>query len=153
MGNFGRSDRSNRGNFGRRDSGRGFNRDRGDRSNMHHAVCDACKKDCEVPFRPTGDKPIFCSDCFSKQGGGNSRPNKFGSDRDRRPRFEKSAGPDHSKEILKEIKTLNYRIDQLIKTLDPKEDKPTEEKKEAPAEKKVATKKTTKKKVAKKKKK
>ncbi len=26
---------------------------------MHSAVCDDCGKRCEVPFRPTGDKPIF----------------------------------------------------------------------------------------------
>ena len=31
---------------------------------MHKAVCSECGKDCEVPFKPTGDKPIFCSDCF-----------------------------------------------------------------------------------------
>ena len=52
-----------------RDSGRGFGRD-DRRPSMHKAVCDACKKDCEVPFRPSGDKPIFCSDCLEKQGGG-----------------------------------------------------------------------------------
>ncbi|MBU1164092.1 hypothetical protein KKA15_00845 [Patescibacteria group bacterium] len=41
---------------------------------MHHAVCDKCGKDCEVPFKPTGDKPIYCSDCFKnvepKRSGG-----------------------------------------------------------------------------------
>jgi len=31
---------------------------------MHKAVCSECGKDCEVPFKPTGDKPVFCSDCF-----------------------------------------------------------------------------------------
>jgi CxxC-x17-CxxC domain-containing protein len=39
---------------------------------MHNAICDKCKKECEVPFKPTGDKPVLCSDCFKKEGG-NSR--------------------------------------------------------------------------------
>lgn len=41
---------------------------------MHKAICDNCGKECEVPFRPTSGKPIFCSNCFENQkGGSNSR--------------------------------------------------------------------------------
>ena len=32
---------------------------------MHPAVCAQCGKDTTVPFRPRGDKPVYCSDCFS----------------------------------------------------------------------------------------
>jgi CxxC-x17-CxxC domain-containing protein len=32
---------------------------------MHQAVCAQCGKDAIVPFRPTGQKPVYCSDCFS----------------------------------------------------------------------------------------
>jgi CxxC-x17-CxxC domain-containing protein len=32
---------------------------------MHKTVCSECHKDCEVPFRPSGDKPVYCSNCFS----------------------------------------------------------------------------------------
>lgn len=121
MGNFNRDrggDRRGGGGFNRRDSGRGFDRGGSDRPTMHHAVCDACKKDCEVPFRPSGGKPIFCSDCFSKQGGGNDRPKFGGGDRDRKPRFDGGGGSsDNSKEILKGVKTLNYKLDELIKAL------------------------------------
>lgn len=62
------------GDFKRRDSGRRQfgSRDRGDRPEMHEAICSACGKRCEVPFKPTGDKPVYCSECFSKQGGGNA---------------------------------------------------------------------------------
>jgi len=42
---------------------------RNDRPSMHKAVCDECGKDCEVPFKPTGEKPIFCNDCFRNKGG------------------------------------------------------------------------------------
>ena len=33
---------------------------------MHPAVCAQCVIDTTVPFRPTGDKPVYCSDCFSQ---------------------------------------------------------------------------------------
>lgn len=35
---------------------------------MHQAICSQCGKDCQVPFRPTGDKPVYCSDCYEKLG-------------------------------------------------------------------------------------
>ena len=34
---------------------------------MHKAVCSECKKDCEVPFKPTAGKPIFCKECYAKK--------------------------------------------------------------------------------------
>ena len=32
---------------------------------MHPAVCAQCGKDTMVPFLPRGDRPVYCSDCFS----------------------------------------------------------------------------------------
>ena len=34
---------------------------------MHPAVCAQCGADTMVPFRPRGDRPVYCSDCFSEQ--------------------------------------------------------------------------------------
>ena len=34
---------------------------------MHPVVCAECGKDTTVPFRPRGDRPVYCSDCFGKQ--------------------------------------------------------------------------------------
>jgi len=34
---------------------------------MHKAVCSECGKDCEVPFKPTEGKPVFCRECFAKR--------------------------------------------------------------------------------------
>jgi CxxC-x17-CxxC domain-containing protein len=33
---------------------------------MHPAVCAQCGNDTMVPFRPRGDRPVYCSDCFSQ---------------------------------------------------------------------------------------
>ena len=32
---------------------------------MHKAVCDKCKKKCEVPFKPTEGRPVYCKECFA----------------------------------------------------------------------------------------
>jgi CxxC-x17-CxxC domain-containing protein len=34
---------------------------------FHKTICSECKKDCEVPFKPSGDRPIYCKDCYSKK--------------------------------------------------------------------------------------
>ncbi|CAN5813133.1 zinc-ribbon domain containing protein [soil metagenome] len=31
---------------------------------MHDAVCARCGNETQVPFRPTGARPVYCSDCF-----------------------------------------------------------------------------------------
>src|SRR5437660_11286003 len=35
---------------------------------MTQVVCANCGKDTEVPFVPRGDKPVYCSDCYSQVG-------------------------------------------------------------------------------------
>jgi CxxC-x17-CxxC domain-containing protein len=37
---------------------------------MFKATCAECGKSCDVPFRPTGEKPVYCNDCFSKKRDG-----------------------------------------------------------------------------------
>jgi CxxC-x17-CxxC domain-containing protein len=37
---------------------------------MYTAVCSECGQEARVPFQPRGDRPVYCSDCFSKQRGG-----------------------------------------------------------------------------------
>ena len=54
--------RFERGSHGGHDS-----HDRNDRGprEMHKAICSDCKKECEVPFKPTEGKPVYCKDCFA----------------------------------------------------------------------------------------
>jgi len=37
---------------------------------LHKAVCADCRKDCEIPFKPTGERPVYCKECFSKRKSG-----------------------------------------------------------------------------------
>jgi CxxC-x17-CxxC domain-containing protein len=34
---------------------------------MYSATCSSCGREAQVPFQPTGSKPVYCSDCFSSQ--------------------------------------------------------------------------------------
>jgi len=36
-------------------------------STMYEAVCAGCGGTARVPFEPRQDRPVYCSDCFSKQ--------------------------------------------------------------------------------------
>ena len=45
--------------------GGGFSRPR----EMHDAVCARCGQETQVPFRPTGARPVYCSDCFRMMRG------------------------------------------------------------------------------------
>lgn len=120
-------------NRGRADGGRrfggggGHDFNRGPRE-MFHAVCDNCGKDCEVPFKPSGNKPVYCNDCFPKMGG---RSQSSGN-RNEGPRHD--SGPSLSE--------VNAKLDRILALLNPQskeESKPMEE--AAPEKKKRAPKK------------
>lgn len=63
--NMGRFGQNNRGGFNRGNSGGNrFGRDSGRDRQMHNITCTKCGKQAQVPFKPTGSKPVLCSDCF-----------------------------------------------------------------------------------------
>lgn len=98
---FGGGRPGGRGGFGR-DSSRRFERKP---LEMHDATCDKCGKECKVPFRPSGDKPVLCSDCFRKTEGSRS----FGPRSRDRP-----SPPGISSEQLNKIEA---KLDKIIKAL------------------------------------
>src|SRR3989344_1847310 len=67
---FNRGGHSDRPRFGgeKRSFSHSGDRDKS-RPQMFSAVCSECNRTCEVPFRPTGDRPVFCNDCFSNKRG------------------------------------------------------------------------------------
>ncbi|MHB1653817.1 MAG: zinc-ribbon domain containing protein [Desulfitobacteriaceae bacterium] len=38
---------------------------------MFPAVCSTCGKETTVPFQPTGDKPVYCRDCYQPRARNN----------------------------------------------------------------------------------
>jgi len=111
---FSRSGGRGSGRFGRRDSGRfdrrNPNRLRGseDRA-MHEAICGKCGSECEVPFKPTEGKPVYCSDCFKKRGSSESFESR-----------KQSGG---------EFDQLNRKLDRILNILEaPKKEQPEQKK-------------------------
>lgn len=44
---------------------------------MHDVVCSNCGKETQVPFKPDGERPVYCKDCYTsmrppRRGGGRS---------------------------------------------------------------------------------
>lgn len=39
---------------------------------VFRATCADCQKDCELPFKPSGDRPVYCKECFAKRRAGNN---------------------------------------------------------------------------------
>lgn len=110
--------------------------DRGDRGDvtMHKAVCSECGKNTEVPFKPTGDKPVYCKDCFNAKrddsdtrGGARpsydraprrdygDKPSFRSSDRGERPAYKPAPANDETKKVMQEIST---KLDKLINAVE-----------------------------------
>ena len=102
--------------------GRGFGRGDDRPREMFKTVCSNCGKDCEVPFRPTTGKPVYCSDCFEKVGGRSSD-----GGRSERPIFDRPQAPRSDSNKL-QLDALNAKLDRILKLLEPK----IEEVKETP---------------------
>lgn len=78
------SQRPQGGSFRDRSFGRSRGHDRGreDRGfrerTMTKVICAECGIECEVPFKPSSDRPVYCKECFAKRKGQSS----FGDKRD-----------------------------------------------------------------------
>lgn len=85
--------------FGDRDSGRQMF----DEKRLYEAVCDTCGNNCEVPFRPTGEKPIYCRQCFVKPEG---RTQTFSTQKP-------------SEDYKDHFRMINKKLDTLLALLSP----------------------------------
>lgn len=46
--------------------GQGSQQNQGPRERiLYQAICADCSKRCEVPFKPSGDRPVYCPECFA----------------------------------------------------------------------------------------
>jgi CxxC-x17-CxxC domain-containing protein len=126
-----------RGGFGGANQG-GFG-DRNKEVTMHDATCADCHKPCQVPFRPTNDRPVFCRDCFAKNGGPAGKA-KFGDASKKDFGFKKNfdsgfkprndAAPSQmpsgsafvankmNDEMKKQLEAMNIKLDSLIRTVE-----------------------------------
>jgi CxxC-x17-CxxC domain-containing protein len=121
---FDRDDRGERGGFGK--SRGGFGRERGGfgRSSgpgmMFDAVCGECNRDCQVPFRPNGRKPVLCSNCFDKNKSFGDRPQRsFDRPRfaDRSERSERPSAGGNTAHLEQKIEMVSQKLDAILDLL------------------------------------
>jgi len=94
---------------------------------LYDAVCDECGKNCKVPFKPSGDKPVYCSDCFEKKGGrDSSRPSRRDSqrrnfgDRDSGRSSQNNISDRSILQLVEKIGILNAKLDAIINLISSK---------------------------------
>lgn len=80
-------------------------------SERHEATCNNCGKPCQVPFKPNGIRPVYCSSCYKKEG--NVSSNRFGEKRSLQSSSE--SGSDRKLEI--QLKRLEDKIDIILDAL------------------------------------
>lgn len=96
-----------RGGFAERRGGRFERRS----AEMHDVVCAKCGKDCQVPFKPTSDKPVFCNDCFKSES----------------PRSERGSGAGITPEQFKQLNTKLDRILEILESITVEDEEEVEE--------------------------
>jgi len=100
----------------------------GGQKEMFNTVCNECGNACEVPFRPNGKKPVFCRDCFRKEEGLGEAPRYGAREFDDRPRAfasrpERPSAPaprppaPGNDEVVRQLKQLNEKMDELLDAL------------------------------------
>ena len=121
----GRDDSRGRDDRGSRDFGRGRD-DRGGRDlgrpGMHKATCEDCGKNCEVPFKPSGSKPVYCSNCFEK---GDAAPRSAGLGKGSSLSLRKPSGSGEN------MSDINAKLDKILFLLQGGKPAVKEAKKEA----------------------
>jgi CxxC-x17-CxxC domain-containing protein len=101
----------------------GGNRDFGmnsaGRAMMHQATCSECRSACEVPFKPTGSKPVLCRNCFKGTGNTGARRPDSGRSSERNNFYDKRpAKPENSIENYKrEFEQLDRKLDSILELL------------------------------------
>jgi len=51
---------------------------------LYKVICADCNRECNVPFKPSQDRPVYCKDCFASRKASSS----FSAGADNRPREE-----------------------------------------------------------------
>lgn len=93
---------------------RGGDRGEGARE-MFPATCSSCHQSCEIPFRPSGDRPVYCRNCFGAQEGTSSGVR---GQRDDRGGVSRSPRRDFAQPFISKPLVDDRRLDDLKRQLD-----------------------------------
>ncbi|HTY08178.1 MAG TPA: CxxC-x17-CxxC domain-containing protein [Candidatus Edwardsbacteria bacterium] len=120
----------------RRPEGRDFDRPQFDKPRFNkpgfdrqlfRATCANCGKECEVPFKPSGERPVFCRDCFQRQDHDAQpqawhqriRTSDYGNERKPRDfRNERIEPRPAVPQFAQELAAISVKLDRILKALD-----------------------------------
>ncbi len=80
---------------------RSFSKTSFDDKKMFPGVCAKCGNSCELPFKPSGDRPVLCSKCFGQENSASEAPKK------------------EDRHLEYELKTIGIKLDEILKLLNP----------------------------------
>lgn len=84
------------------------------KTEMFPATCSQCGNVCEVPFKPTGRRPILCAACF--KGDEHAEQKRFGGSRSSRPTFDDRRAP-RVDSASDELRKINAKLDAILRAL------------------------------------
>ena len=89
---------------------------------VFQAICDQCNKACDVPFKPTGSKPVLCNACYNKD--------KFTDQKRARGRMERPAFGDRPRsdydsrgaskgndQVSAQLRMINDKLDIILRAI------------------------------------
>jgi len=114
---YNRDSRSVGSRFSRNDRGPRFNRGSEDNrlGEMHNVTCGDCGNECQIPFKPKYDRPVYCRDCFKDH-----KPQKRSDSGS--SRYDRDRTPIHSRDNFRkheyQKKTIEYSSNLRPKLFD-----------------------------------
>lgn len=83
-------------------------RPRQEDAQLFDAVCSTCGRKCQVPFRPSNARPVYCKDCF-------------GAPHDALQRKANSSGAagegKSTADLTRQVAAMNAKVDAILKIL------------------------------------
>lgn len=110
----------NEGSDSQRSDNRSFDRPRGEDRQMYDAVCSNCGDKCQIPFRPSQGRDVFCSRCFDMNNGSDARrPERKSFDRPQANRDDSRSKTNESPNYKAQFEALNAKMDKILSLLNP----------------------------------
>jgi CxxC-x17-CxxC domain-containing protein len=97
----------------RRFNGGDFRKPRKFGLEMTSVICAKCGRSCEVPFKPKGDKPVYCRNCYNQTGSSefSNEPSSFA------PRERSEHHSDFKSGQSEELDKINRKLDKIMRAL------------------------------------
>lgn len=86
---------------------------------MFRTICGNCGKDCEVPFKPTGSKPVYCVDCYRIMGGSDSKP-MYGTRDNKKREFDPTSKILAHPQYKEQFEELNAKLNKILGLIEQK---------------------------------